>query len=68
MTCRADPPPSPISYEQWLRDRIASPRTICGPPVVDFPSFWQDLFPFLKPAEIRKLEHQARQAELEAGW
>ena len=40
---------------------------MCGPPVADFPSFWQDLFPFLKPAEIRQLEHQAHQAELEAG-
>jgi hypothetical protein len=67
MIRRTGPPPNAISYEQWLRNRIASPRTICGPPVADFPSFWQDLFPFLKPAEIRELEHQARQAELEAG-
>ena len=67
MTRHADPPPNAISYEQWLRNRIARPTTICGPDVVGFPSFWQDLFPFLKPAGIRQLEHQARRAELEAG-
>ena len=67
MTRHADPPPNPISYEQWLRNRIARPTTICGPDIADLPSFWQDLFPFLKPAEIRQLEHQARHAGLEAG-
>lgn len=67
MTLFGDPPPHAISYEQWLRNRIASPSTICGPPVADFPSFWQHLFPLLKPPGIRQLEQQARQAELEAG-
>jgi hypothetical protein len=67
MTGHADPPSGWISYEQWLRNRIASPAGDCGPPIADPPSFWQDLFPFLKPAEIRDLERQARQAGLEAG-
>jgi len=67
MTTYADAPKNAISYEQWLRNRIADPLTICGPPVADYPSFWQDLFPFLKPAGIRELEHRAREAELEAG-
>ena len=67
MTAHADPPPGAISYEQCLRNRIASPGTVCGPDIADPPSFWQDLFPFLKSDEIRQLEHQARRAELEAG-
>jgi len=63
MTRRADLPRGAISYEQWLRNRIARPLIICGPPVLDFPSVWQDLFPFLKTPEVRELEHRARQAE-----
>jgi len=64
-------PPSAgaVSYEQWLRNRIAGRGVICGPPIHGAPPFWQGLFPFLKPAGLRDLEHQARQAEraLEAG-
>jgi hypothetical protein len=67
MTRHADPLRGAISYEQWLRNRIARPAVICGPDIADPPSFWQDLFPFHKPAGIRQLEHQARHAELEAG-
>jgi hypothetical protein len=66
MTRRADPSPNAISYEQSLRRQIACPGLICGPPVYGAPSFWQDLFPFLKPAGIRELEHEARQAERRA--
>jgi len=63
MTRHADPPPGAISYEQWLRDRAARRGVICGPPIYDAPSFWQELFPFLKAAGIRELEHRARAAE-----
>jgi len=67
MTRRADPPRGAISYEQWLRNRIANPITVCGPDIAGPPSFWQNLFPFLKPAGIRQPEHQARHAKMEAG-
>ena len=67
MTGHTDLPHGWISYEQSLRNQIASPGGDCGPPIADPPSFWQDLFPFLKSPEIRELEHQARQAGLEAG-
>jgi hypothetical protein len=66
MTRYADPPPNVISYEEHLRRVIAEPEAICGPPVYGAPSFWQDLFPFLKAAGIRDLEHRARQAERQA--
>ena len=67
MTRRADPPEGAISYAEWLQRRIADPLTICGPPIYDAPSLWQELFPILKPADIRELEHQVQEAELEAG-
>jgi len=63
MTKHADPPPGAISYEEHLRRVIAEPGVLCGPPVYGSPSFWEDLFPFLKPAGIRELEHRARAAE-----
>ncbi|MGH3254825.1 MAG: hypothetical protein ACRDOU_05345 [Streptosporangiaceae bacterium] len=66
MTRHADPPPNAISYEESLRRRIAEPGIICGPPVVGFSPFWRDLFPLLKPPGIRKLERQAREAEIGA--
>jgi hypothetical protein len=62
MTDHTGPPPGYISYEQWLRDCIAGPMVLCGPPIYDGPTFMQELFPILKPARIRDLEHQARQA------
>jgi hypothetical protein len=64
MTDRADPPKNAISYEQYLRNRIAEPLATCGPPVRDTRSLWQHI-PWLNP--YRVLEQQARQAELEAG-
>ena len=64
MTSRADPPKNAISYQQYLRNRIAEPLTTCGPPVHDTRSLWQHI-PWLNP--YRELEHEARQAELEAG-
>jgi len=67
MTGHTDPPPGWISYEESLRNQIADPTGDCGPPIADPPTFWQNLFPFLKLPEIRELEHQARQAWLEAG-
>jgi hypothetical protein len=60
MTERADPPPGAITYEQWLRARIAEPGTICGPPVIDGRPLWQHL-PGLNP--YRDLEQRARAAE-----
>ena len=62
MTRTVDPSPRPgeISYEQWLRNRIASPGTICGPDVYDPRPWWQHL-PGLNP--YPELEQQARQAE-----
>jgi hypothetical protein len=67
MSTHADPPPHAISYEEYLRRRIADPLTICGPPVIGQPSGWSVIFPWLKPEHIRQLEHQAREAELEPG-
>ena len=64
MTKHADPPEGAISYGQHLRNRIAEPLTICGPPVHDTRSLWQHI-PWFNP--YRELERQARQAELEAG-
>jgi hypothetical protein len=61
MTSHADPPPGYVSYEQVLRNEIAGPGVFCGPPIYDGPTFMQELFPFLTPARIRELEHQARQ-------
>jgi hypothetical protein len=61
-------PDGAITYEQWLRGRIASPGKDCGPPVVDDRPWWQHL-PGLNPHA--GLERQARaagrQAEKEAG-
>jgi hypothetical protein len=64
MTTRADPPKNAISYGQYLRNRIAEPLATCGAPVHDTRPFWQHI-PWLNP--YRELEHEARQAELEAG-
>jgi hypothetical protein len=66
MTSRADPPPNAISYEQWLRNRIASPGTFCGPPVYDDRVWWQHL-PGLNPyADLERRWRQAiRQFEAE---
>ena len=64
MTTQAAPPAGAISYEQSLRNRIAEPSAICGPPVHDTRTLWQHL-PRLNP--YRVLERQARQAEREAG-
>ena len=68
MTELAPKPRGEITYEQWLRGRAASPREICGPPVIDDRSWWQHL-PGLNPHA--GLEQQAReahrQAEKEAG-
>jgi hypothetical protein len=67
VTRRADLPESAISYRQYLQQRIADPLTICGPPIYDAPSLWQELFPILKAADLRELEHQVHEAELEVG-
>jgi hypothetical protein len=68
VTSHASPPPGAISYEQWLRERIAGPAEICGPPVIDDRQWWQHL-PGLNP--YADLERQAREArrqpEREAG-
>jgi hypothetical protein len=63
MTRHADPPKNAISYEQYLRNRIAEPLSFCGPPVHDTRSLWQHI-PWLNP--YRELEQQARHAEREA--
>ena len=64
MTEYASPPPGAITYGQWLRNHIANPTVICGPPVVDHRQWWQHL-PGLNP--YAGLERQARAAEKEAG-
>lgn len=58
----ADPPKNAISYEQYLRNRIAQPHATCGPPVHDTRSLWQHI-PAFNP--YRELEQQARRAERE---
>jgi hypothetical protein len=63
MITHADPPKNAISYEQYLRNRIAEPLAFCGPLVHDTRSLWQHI-PWLNP--YRELEQQARQAEREA--
>ena len=64
------PAGAPISYEQWLRDRIARPGMECGPPVIDDRAWWQHL-PGLNPyaeleARMRAAQRQP-QPEAEAG-
>jgi hypothetical protein len=63
MTSHAEPHRGAISYEEWLHRRVTDPGVCCGPPVYSAPSFWQDLFPWLKDAGLRELERQAREAE-----
>ena len=49
-----------ISYEEWLRRRIAEPGKECGPPVIDDRAWWQHL-PGLNP--YAEVEQRAREAE-----
>jgi hypothetical protein len=52
-------PDGPITYEQWLRTRIAQPGLVCGPDVIDSRRWWEYL-PGLNP--YADLEAQAREA------
>jgi hypothetical protein len=70
VTRQAEPRPGTISYEQWLRNQIAEPGTICGPDVHDDRAWYQHL-PWFNPyaeleAQVRASRRQA-QAEAEAG-
>lgn len=53
-------PDGPVTYEQWLRTRIAQPGLVCGPDVIDSRRWWEYL-PGLNP--YAGLEAQARAAE-----
>jgi hypothetical protein len=54
----------PITYEQWLQNRIAQPLAMCGPDVIDSRPWYQHL-PGLNP--YAGLEAQAREDARQAG-
>ncbi len=69
MTTRADPPPGAISYAEWLRrqveDRLKGQQTICGPPIADWPSSWERLWPWARPDHAVERELERRLDELD---
>jgi len=66
VTDRADPPPGAISYAQWLANQVeAGGGLICGPPVHDWPTLWDRLFPGRRPNHAIEARLEARLDELE---
>jgi hypothetical protein len=69
MTSQADRHPGSISYVQHLIDQInAGGGLICGPPVYDWPTFWQRFWATRPDHALElTLERQLQHPELEAG-
>ena len=80
MTTVANPEPGWVTYAEWLQrqinDRLSGVQTICGPPIHDLPTIWDQLGLTARPnaalerqleIQLRELEHQAKpEAGLEA--
>ena len=67
MTKHADPPPNAITYCQWLARQVeAGGVMLCGPPVADWPTLWDRLFPGGRPNRAAEARLEARLHELEA--
>jgi hypothetical protein len=68
---------SGISYVEYLRrevqDRLQGVGTVCGPPVVDFPTLLERIWPYKRPnyhleaqleAQLRELGAEPRELEI----
>lgn len=65
----AAPPTAAISYVEYLQNRIEDARrgvvTICGPPVADYPTPGDRIWPFARPNHEIEAQLEAQLAELE---
>ena len=72
------PPPGALSYVEYLQreieDRLQGCWTCCGPPIADYPTLVDRIWPYRRPnyelearleAELREIEAQLRAAEAE---
>jgi hypothetical protein len=78
VTRLADPPPEGVSYVEYLQreieDRLRGYWTCCGPPIADYPTLVDRIWPYRRPnseleaqleAQLREIEAQLRAAEAE---
>jgi hypothetical protein len=70
MTRNAAPPPGGISYAEYLQreieDRIQGTMTFCGPPIADYPTTWNRIWPYSRPHHALESRLEARLRHLEA--
>ena len=72
------PPPGALTYVEYLQreiqDRLQGWWTCCGPPIADYPTLVDRVWPYRRPnyeiearleAELREIEAQLRAAEAE---
>jgi hypothetical protein len=70
VTTRADPPPGAFSYVEYLQreveDRLQGRRSCCGPPIADYPTLADRIWPYRRPNYELEAQLEAQLHEIEA--